>query len=63
MITVINDTAWRRVVIIFGELIDPSRPFCLGVIAVVLEHQVGDPPNVDLGYHAAKAAPSRSIKV
>ena len=51
------------VVTIFSELVDPSCAFRLGVVAVVLEHQVGDPPNVDLGYHAAKAAPSRSIKV
>jgi len=37
------------VVTIFSELVDPSWAFRLGVVAVVLEHQVGDPPNVDLG--------------
>ena len=55
MNAVINDTTWRRVVTIFGELIDPSRAFRLGVLAIALEHQAGNAPNVDLGCHARKA--------
>jgi hypothetical protein len=50
------------VVTIRSELVDPSRTFRLGVVAVALEHWVGDAPDVDLGYHAAKTAPSRSTK-
>ena len=33
------------------------------LLAVALEHQVGGAPDVDLGYHAAKAARPRSIKL
>jgi hypothetical protein len=35
------------------EFVDPSGAFRYGVVAVMLEHQVGDAPDVDLGYHAA----------
>jgi hypothetical protein len=35
------------------EFVDPSGAFRHGVVAVMLEHQVGDAPDVDLGYHAA----------
>ena len=54
---------YAGVVSILSELVDPSLAFLLGGVAVVLEHQVGDPPNVDLGDHPVKAAPSRSINV
>jgi len=57
MITVINDTTWRRVVTIFGELIDPSRAFRLGVLAEALEHQAGNAPNADLGIARRKLHP------
>ena len=40
------------------ELVDPSGAFHLGCVAVAFEHQVRYAPNVDLGYHAAKARPN-----
>jgi hypothetical protein len=35
------------------EFVDPSGTFRLGVVALMLEHQVGDAPDIDLRYHAA----------
>jgi hypothetical protein len=32
-------------------------------VAVVLEHQVGGAPDIDLGYHTEKIASLRSINV
>ena len=39
-----------------------SGAFLEGLLAVALEHQLRRPPNVDLGYHAGKAARPPSIK-
>jgi len=36
------------------EFVSPSRAFHLGQVAVALEHQVGDAPNIDLGDHAGQ---------
>jgi len=38
-----------------SEFIGPSRAFRLGLVAVALEHQVSDVPDVDLRYHDGKA--------
>jgi hypothetical protein len=54
----------RRPVGITGEreLVGSSGAFLEGLLAVALEHQLRRPPNVDLGYHAGKAARPPSIK-
>jgi len=54
-----------RPVVIAGkrELVSSSGAFLQRLLAVVFEHQLRCPPNVDLGYHAEKAARSSSIKV
>jgi hypothetical protein len=41
-------------VTILSKLRRPYRTFRLSLIAVVLEHQVGDAPNVDLRYQSAR---------
>jgi len=38
-----------------SEFVGPSRAFCLGQVAITLQHQVGDAPDVDLGDHAVKS--------
>jgi len=43
------------------ELVGPSDAFHLGRVSVALEHQAGNAPNIDFGYHAAETARSRSI--
>ena len=55
----------RRLVVIAGEreLVSSSDAFFERLLAVALEHQLRCPPNVDLRYHAGKAARSPSIKV
>jgi hypothetical protein len=45
------------------ELADSQSAFGLGLVAVGLQHQLRRSPDVDLGYHAGKAARSSSIKV
>jgi hypothetical protein len=45
------------------ELADSQSAFGLGLVAVALQHELRRPPDVDLGYHAGKAARSSSIKV
>jgi hypothetical protein len=54
-----------RPVVIVGkrELVCSSGAFLERLLAVVFEHQLRCPPNVDLGYHAGKAARSSSTKV
>jgi hypothetical protein len=54
-----------RPVVIAGkrELVSSSGTFLERLLAVAFEHQLRCPPNVDLGYHAEKAARSSSIKV
>ena len=54
-----------RAVLVAGgrELIGSSDAFVERLIAVALEHELRRPPDVDLGYHAAKAARLPSIKV
>ena len=54
----------RAIVIPGGcELIDVRAAFLERFLAVALQHQVGGPPDIDLGYHAAKIAGLRSRKV
>src|SRR5437016_14495638 len=43
------------------ELGGPADAFHLGRVSVALEHQAGNAPNIDFGYHAAETARSRSI--
>jgi hypothetical protein len=45
------------------ELVGARDAFLERLIAVALEHELRCPPNVDIGYHAAKAARLPSIKV
>jgi hypothetical protein len=54
-----------RPVVITGkrELISSSGAFPEPLLAVAFEHQLRCAPNVDLGYHAGKAAQSSSIKL
>jgi hypothetical protein len=53
----------RGTVVIAGgrELVGAHGAFHLGVVAVALEHQVGDAPDVDLEYHPWKARRDPSI--
>ena len=54
-----------RSVIITGEreFVSSGSAFVEGLLSVALAHQLRRPPNVDLGYHAIRVAPTLSIKV
>ena len=41
------------------EFVSPSRAFYLGKVAVALEHQVGDAPDVDFRDHAGRLSGER----
>jgi len=43
------------------ELVSSSGAFFESLLAIALEHQLRRTPNVDLGYHAVKAARLLSI--
>jgi hypothetical protein len=61
-----GDAAPHRgaVIILLGrEFIGARGAFLERLVAVALQHQVGGPPNVDLGYHAGKVASWRSPNV
>jgi len=45
------------------KFIRPSRAFCRSLVAVALEHQVGDVPDVDLRYHAGRLSGERLCTV
>ena len=52
-LTAPNDTAPNRhtgSIPGLPEFVSPSRAFHLGQVAVALEHQVGDAPNVNIAY-------------
>ena len=54
----------RAVVIAAGrERIDPHSALLERFVAIALQHQGGGTPDIDLGYHAAKAAGLRSTNV
>jgi hypothetical protein len=46
-----------------GELIRTDGAFLERSVAVVLEHQVGGLPDIDLGYHTEKIAILQPINV
>jgi len=53
----------RAVVVAGGrELISSSDSFLERRVAAAFDHELRRPPNVDLGYHAGKAARPPSIK-
>jgi hypothetical protein len=55
----------RHTVIVAGgrELIHTRGAFLERLVSVALQHELRRSPNVDLGYHASKAARPPSIKV
>ena len=54
----------RAVVIAVGrQFVGPRGAFLERFVAIALEHELRGSPNVDLGYHSAKAARPASIKV
>jgi hypothetical protein len=43
------------------QALPPVSRFLCAPFAIALEHQIGDAPDVDLGYHAVKATGRTSI--